>query len=469
MPGMNRGKTITNNILLFTIGNFGSRILTFLMVLVYTHFIDTSDLGYYDIIITSINLLQPIVMLSLTEGIYRWLIDSDDKPAGFRESVISTCNKTVLITTLVAGSLFFIVNIFFKFQYAVLIAILFLSTVIYLLNLDAVRGLANNKLYAISGLLNCVICLAIEVVGLVVFKAGVEVLLYAKIIANVLTTLLIVLLQKQIRSSIRYPYDKAIARDVLKYSLPLIPNTISWWIVNFSDRYIILAFLGTSFNGIYTVSNKFPTIITVLTGIVYMALHGVIIKEYYADDRDEFFSSLFEKYYTLLFSLIICAIPATKIVIELFVSADYISAWEYTGFLYFSTVFSALASFLGFGYSIAKDTKRSVRSTVLAAAVNIIINVAFIKLIGLHAASISTFVSYVVLFVVRIFHSKKYYNITINWKKFIGILVLAGAIAVGSYFVGMIGNIIITVIGIALLFVLNREIVKRIIKKEPIF
>ena len=439
------------------------------MVLVYTHYINTSDLGYYDLIITTINLLQPIIILSLTEGIYRWLVDSGKTEAGYQERVIATCNKTILFTTGISLSIFCCINIFFNFQYAALIGILFLSTVVYLLNLDALRGLSNNKLYAISGLVNSVICLLIEVIGLVFLQAGVEVLLYAKIISNILTTLLIFLKQDQIKNSIKYPFDKVLAKEVLRYSLPLIPNTISWWIVNFSNRYIILGFLGKSYNGIYTVSNKFPTVITVLTGIVYMALQEVIIKEYHSDDRDEFFSRVFEKYYVFLFSLIICAIPATKVIIQLFVSADYLPAWKFTGFLYLSTVFSALASFLGFGYSILKDTKRSVKSTVFAAVTNISINIALVKVIGLHAASFSTLMSYIVLFVVRIFHSKKYYNIKIDWRKFLCVFGLAGLVVLISFVLGMAGNIMVSIIGLTIAFLLNYEMVLNIFKKKKLF
>ena len=52
-----------------------------------------------------------------------------------------------------------------------------------------------------------------------------------------------------------------------QYSIPLVPNGISWWIVNVSDRTIITAIIGTAANGIYAVSNKFPTILSSLLGI----------------------------------------------------------------------------------------------------------------------------------------------------------------------------------------------------------
>ena len=66
--------------------------------------------------------------------------------------------------------------------------------------------------------------------------------------------------------------------------------------------------------------------------------------------RDKFYSEIFKKYYVLLFTLCLCAIPATRFVIELFVSESYKHAWRFTGFLYLGAAFSALSSFLGMGF-----------------------------------------------------------------------------------------------------------------------
>ena len=170
----------------------------------------------------------------------------------------------------------------------------------------------------------------------------------------------------------------------------------------------------------------------------------------------------------LLFSLIWCAVPATNVIIKWFVGIEYIDAWQFTGFLYLSTVFSALSSFLGIGYQISRETKRSVLSTVSAAGINILINISLVKIIGLHAASFSTFVSYLVLFIIRIFHSKKYFTLHIDWMIFIIMSFIAGAIIALSYIGSIAVNIGLTVVAFGLLVFMNRTIIKTILKKKGI-
>lgn len=462
---MDRNKRIVNNTIVFAIGNFGSKILAYVMVLVYTHYINASDLGYYDLILTTVSLIMPIVLMAFDEGIYRWLI-GDERIE--KKTIISTCLKATSITTICSIVLLFLLNIKFQFRDVSLIALFIISTMMYQMVLNAIRGLTSNKLYAGSGILNALLILLFEVVGLIFLKMGIEALLISKIIANFLTVVFIYIREPIFHGISRIPFNKPLAKELFNYSMPLVPNQVSWWIVNSSDRYIILWFLGTTFNGIYTVSNKFPTIITTITGIVYLALQETIIKEYSSDDRDQFYSTTFKNYYTLLFSLICCAIPATNVIIKWFVGIEYIEAWRFTGFLYMSTVFSALSSFLGIGYQISKETKRSVLSTVSAAGVNIIINIAFVKIIGLHAASFSTFISYLVLFLIRIMHSKKYFTLYINWAHF-GIMTLGSTLVGVISYIGNVGvNIGLILISILFLLFVNRPIIKTILKKKGI-
>lgn len=452
---MSRESNILKNTAVYAVGNFGSKILAYIMVLVYTHFINPNELGYYDLILTTISLILPIVMCSFDEGIYRWLIDSDKNII----ETISTCTKTILGTTITIGCGLLLLSRFIYIQYAGLIISLLASMAIYQLFLNAVRGLSNSKTYAISGIINSFIDLISEFVGLVFLNMGVEVLLISKTFANLVTIGYLCFKQKELRSCISGKFNVKIARPLLSYSLPLIPNAVSWWIVNSSSRYIILMFLGTAYNGIYSISNKFPTIITTITGIVYFSLQESIIKEYKSSDRDFFYSKIFKQYYTILFSLVICAIPATKLIILWFVNSDYSSAWKYTGFLYIGTVFSALSAFLGIGYQISRETKRSVVSTVTAAIINALINIWLIRYIGLYASSISTMVAYIFLFGLRIVHSKKYFQLKVQWPHFL-LMILGACMSIVVSFLSSISVIVLCEVIIILLVVWkNRKLV----------
>ena len=457
---MDRNKRIVKNTIVFAIGNFGSKILAYIMVLVYTHYIGKEELGYYDLILTTVNLLHPLLLMAFDEGIYRWLIGNEAD----KKQIFSSCIKTTGITTALSVIVLLIINFVFHFQYIQYIALFIVTSMMYSMFQNTVRGFAKNKIYAFSGILNSTIILTIELVGLCFLNLGVECLLIAKISANIIAIVFMYLNMSEIHHFWRLPVKWQLSKEVFAYSFPLVPNQISWWIVNSSDRYIILFFLGTAYNGIYSISNKFPTIITTITAIIYLALQETIIKEYKSQDRDEFYSDIFEKYYTLLFSLVFCAIPATNLVIRWFVSTEYSEAWKYIGFLYLSTIFSALSSFLGIGYQISKETKRSVISTVSAAAINILINVVFISYIGLHAASFSTFIAYFTLMIIRIKHSRKYFTIHIKWPLFIGYTLIATIIVFVSYITNTIGNLLIAVFAAAFVLCFNRKFILSIFK-----
>ena len=447
----------------YAVGNFGSKILAYVMVLVYSYYITAEDMGYYDIILTTISMVQPLVLFQINDGVYRYLIDAKKQ---MQSTIVGTGFRFLCLTTLAAEVLLIGLNFFVELQYPVWIGALLASTMFFVYLQDVIRGLGKSKLYAAMGILNSVVMLGCEVVGLLLLKLGVQALVISKVIANLTCILVMLICEKEAASGLRIKLQWQQLSPLLKYSAPLVPNTISWWIVNSSSRYIILGFLGTSFNGIFSMASKFPTILTTITSIFFLAWQESAIKEYNSPNRDSFFSDVFRKYYTLLFTLCICAIPATRIVIELFVAQEYKISWQYTGFLYLGAALSALCSFLGMGYQISKETGRSFATTVFAAALNIGVNILLVQVIGLYAASFAAFASYLFLFAIRIKHTKRYFTLSVNWLRFA--LLFVGVLAMMA-FVYMAGSVwssmILSLVAVAILAWQNKELVLPLLLK----
>ena len=78
---MNRGKKLENNVILMTIGNIGSKILTFLLVPLYTSCLSSNDYGISDLILTTVSFLLPIFSIQISEALLRFALDKeiDDK------------------------------------------------------------------------------------------------------------------------------------------------------------------------------------------------------------------------------------------------------------------------------------------------------------------------------------------------------------------------------------------------------
>ena len=407
-------KLATNTIIYF-IGNFGSKILSLLLVMIYSSYIMPNDLGVYDLITTTILLLQPIIIFQLSDGIFRWLIEEED-PAK-RQIQIKTVFSIVLINMAVSTFVLLFISKLVIIPYFWYFVVLLNVNIIYPLMQQITRGLRRNILFSVVGLSVSAVLFSVSLLLIIPFNLGVEGLLLSQIISQSVGILIMLFVQiKDFLPSFSAKSDKTIRRGLIGFSLPLIPNTISWWIINASDRYIISWKLGTYSNGIFSMANKFPSLMTVVTSIFNLAWQESAIYESDSKKRDEFYSDIFDKYLRFLSSAALVLIPLTRIVIEKFVGESYNDSWHYSSILYISTIFNALAAFLGTAYVTYKKTIGAFVTTIIAAGINLLIDIILIKFIGLYAAALSTLVSYFVLFLIRAFHTRKYFVIKYKIK-----------------------------------------------------
>lgn len=102
---MNREKKLINNTIIYSIGVFGSKILVFFLIPIYTRYLNQNDLGYYDIIITSINFMLPFISLEVFEACYRYLLDN--KYAKNKHNIISNSIFVVIRNLIIFNLIFF--------------------------------------------------------------------------------------------------------------------------------------------------------------------------------------------------------------------------------------------------------------------------------------------------------------------------------------------------------------------------
>ena len=149
--------------------------------------------------------------------------------------------------------------------------------------------------------------------------------------------------------------------------------------------------------------------------------------EYDSETRDEYYTKIFNSYMKLAGCLVLLLIPFSKLVIVYLMDESYIIAYKYIGILYIGSLFSSFSGFYGTGYISAKDTKNAMNTTMIGALVNIAINIILMKSIGIWAACISTLFGYMVVWLIRVKQTKKYFTIKVNWK------VLALLIALSTF------------------------------------
>ena len=175
--------------------------------------------------------------------------------------------------------------------------------------------------------------------------------------------------------------DKKLIKSMVKYSAPLVPNSLSWWIVSVSDRSIISVVLGAASNGIYAISNKFPTLLSSVFAIFNMSWCESATLHINSEDRDEFFSDICNTVVKLFSSLGVGMIACMPFVFPLLINSSYNEAFIYIPILAVGVVFNVGVSLYSSIYIAKKMTKQVASTSVMGAIINIVVNVLLIKFI----------------------------------------------------------------------------------------
>ncbi len=436
---------------IYAVGTFGTKILMFLIAPLYTYYLVTSEMGTYDVLISTISLLIPIISFQISDAVYRWIIRENIDKTGY----LRIAYQFLFVSSIIAACVIFLVNYFIQIPYSYYFIGALFSALIFQTNQKILRGLKRQWLFVISGIAYTSVFLVLNVLQLCVFHKGVESLFVSYIIANTVGFITIFIFEKQIRLNLLKKPDVLKLKELLCFSMPLIPNYLSWWIIDSSDRYIVLFALGVDSNGVLAIAHKFPTILQSIFGLFLNAWQDMAIATENADNN--FFTDVFKKLYKFSFLMLFALIPVTKIFVLLIMGTDYKIACDYIPFYYLGAVFQSFCSFWGVGYLRSKNTKGSFTSSVYAALINAIVNILVVKFVGLHAAAISTFIAFFVMWLIRIKHNRNNLGIVIEWRIFIPILFADILVCVSSILGGLWFNCILAILGLIIFFVLCRK------------
>ncbi len=411
---MNKYKTLLSNTLLISMGTFGSKILVFLMVRFYTEYLTTSDYSTADLIAQTANLLFPIISLGITEGVFRFTLDSTaDKKSVFTYG-FSAITLGGLLFFAVAPLLLFVND--FK-NHIWLIVLYTMAMSYHALCSQFIRAEGKTALFAVQGIINTALVIALNIIFLAVFNMGVLGYVLSVIVADGICTVFLILKEKLWGQFTINP-QRHVLKAMLKYSIPMIPTTIFWWITSVSDRYMVNGFIGSEANGIYAISYKLPTLLTIVSSIFMQAWQFSAVTESEGDKNEysDFFSKVWEPFQAVMFLAGSAVIAFAKPAMRLLTTADFYSAWKYIPLLSVSMVFTAFASFTGTVYVVTKKSQLSFVTAFIGAATNIVLNLILIPSpLGVQGAAIATVASYFIVFIIRAVNSQKYIPFKLGW------------------------------------------------------
>ena len=411
-------KTLLSNTFLISLGTFGSKLLTFVMVRFYTGVLAPADYGTADLIMQTANLLLPLVSLGITNGVFRFALDRKEQ----RRSIFTIGFYTILVGSLILlAALPLLSNSESLREYTLLIGVYTLASCLHSLCAQYIRAEGKTALFAVQGIINTALVIGFNITFLLVFRMGVFGYVMSVVAADGICTLFLVLREKLWKLWLPKP-EGQLWNAMLRYSIPLIPATIFWWITSVSDRYMVAYFLGTDANGLYAVACKIPTVLTLLSTIFMEAWQFSAIQEA-TGDREvhiRFYTQVWSAFLAVMVMAGSVIIVLCRLEIRMLSTQQYYEAWKYIPSLSMAMVFSAFSSFMGSVYVVTEKSRLSLWTALWSALANIFLNFLLIPRIGIQGAAIATLASYVLCFAIRAVTSRRLIPFTLFTPRLIG-------------------------------------------------
>jgi O-antigen/teichoic acid export membrane protein len=297
------------------------------------------------------------------------------------------------------------------------------------------KGVEKIKLYTFCSVFGTAVMLLLNILFLVVFRWGLVGYMLAISCSRILVIAVIFFTQRLWKSFANpFKIEKNLYKAILRYTVPMIPNSLSWWVSNSSDKYMIRAILSASAVGIYSVAYKIPTILTMFTTIFIAALQISSVEDFGSEKSRNFFSNTYKAFSSLGIVVSAILIPCSPLIAKILFQNDFFEAWKPSCILIVAFVFNALAGFLGTIYTASKKTGFLFYSTIIAASLNIVLNLILIPIIDIYGAALATLASYACVWLVRLIHSRKILPFRVNiWVDLISFILLGSEIFLMIY------------------------------------
>lgn len=458
---MNKEKELVKNTAIISFGKICTQLVSFFLLPVYTKVLSISEYGMVDLVLTYSSLVLPFVTLALEQALFRMLIDVRNDIDKCKKYISTTiyCSCGILVIVLII--IFILGTIFDDFLF-LYFGMVLIGSVISSITLQICRGLGDNIGYTLGSTVAAILQIICNVIFLVCLGFGAEGMMIASFIGNSLSGVVIFFrcrLKKYIKFS---KFSRSMLKDLLSYSLPLIPNQLSWWALNASDKVIVQFFIGVAGNGLIAVANKFSGVYIQFSAIFNISWTESVARHIKDDDSETFLSNTINSVYRLFLCACCGIIVCMPFVFPILVNQQFTEAYGLIPIFMLASLFNVVVSLYGVIYVAYKKTIEIAKTAIYAAMLNIFTHLILIKFISIYAAAISTAVGYGGMALYRYFHSRKYITIKFSHETLIYSIFLI-VISCTSYyctqiFIQLIAFIIVCIMS----FVINRKLIESV-------
>ena len=459
---MSREKELIKNTAVLGIGKFLPKFVAIITLPIITAKLTKTEYGTYDLISTLVMLILPIATLQIQSAAFRFLIDcrgDKEKSAKIISNIFVVTVPISVVVSCIAAFIWKDISILNR----ILFGMYLVGDILYITVSQVTRGLSYNKLYSISSVIVSVVnCISVVFV-LQVKNTGLSGAIFSLVLADFAATVYLTLKINLFGYLDWRMVSWTKIKELISYSWPMIPNNLSNWVLKLSDRLIITAVLGVEANAVYAVANKIPNLLSIAQSIFVMAWQENASIAVGDKDAGIYYSKMFNCVLRMMFGFTAILIGFTPIIFSLLIRGDYSDAYTQMPILILGMFFYCMSAFQGGIYVAHKRTKSVGVTTTVAAIVNLLIDVAFINVLGVTAGSVSTLAAYFLLYLYRLVDTKKFQPMNYYIKEQIFYLFALIVMLYICFIKNFYLNIVNMIMGVTFFAVANSDLILKLV------
>ena len=430
---------------------------------IITKSFSTAEYGMWAQVTTTVALIPNIANLGLPYTMVRFLSAEKDKNK-IRGSFYSMISVTLLSTLIICGLLLIfrtsIANALFNGNLQILYITAFISffACLNLMLISFFRTFQQMKKYSLFLILQSYIGVFVCIV-LVYLGYHIETVVLGLLSGYVAVFIMMLFMVVGYLGFSRPSYKNL--KEELAFAIPTIPNNVSSWVVDSSDKYVISGILGATAVGCYSPGYALGSVLLMFLSPFAVLLPAILPEFYEKGDWGtvDYYMRYSMKYYLLLTVPAAVGMSVLSKPLLLSITTYTIATGGYlvTPFVCLGAVFMGVYGITNNILILEKDTKILGKLWIIVAIANIGLNILLVPYLGIIGAAAVTLVCYIAAFVVTTIKSSKYHKLPFERNSTIKIIIASAIMGIVVKFlnpVGIINVLIAIIVGIIVYFIL---------------
>jgi O-antigen/teichoic acid export membrane protein len=418
----------------YGLGGVLAKVLGFLMLPFYTHYLSPADYGLLEILDLSMSLLGMFLNMGMTAALLRCYatLEAEGEKRKAVSTALSFVGATGLLTLFLGLALVrpASVLIFGPHVPAVYLLLSFSSFILaYIANLPRtyLRALEASGTVVVVETVGLFLMLALNIYFIAVLRIGLLGILLSSLIVGFMQMMFLsAWTVREVGIRFRWTYF----RQMAAFGLPLIFSNVAIFVLNFSDRFFLQHLRSLDVVGIYAVGYKFGYMLNYLIIQPFYVMWQVRMYIIHAEpDHPKIFGQIFVLYSLLLTYAGLALSMFSPEIVRLMVGPKYSSSQDVIPLVALAYIFYGIGYYSQLGMFLTNRTQLIGIISFAAAALNFVLNYVLILEYGMLGAAWATVASFLFIAAGSYWLSQRALPLPLGLNR----VSLAIAVAIGLY------------------------------------